>query len=155
VTALILVRQFEYNQQTVKVNLDGISDEESMFQPTPGGNCINWIVGHITATRNAAHRLLDLPPAWADDAAARYARGSQPITGAGEAIPLDELIGRYRSSQGVLTAALQSATDEDLWRAVGGEHVAVQLAGLSFHESYHVGQLGVLRRLIGRAGAIA
>lgn len=154
-TASIFVRQFEYNHQTATVNLDGISHEESLIQPAPGGNCINWIVGHIAATRNTAHRLLDLPPVWADAATARYSRGSEPITGSGQAQPLDDLIERYQSSQHVLVAALQSATDEDLSRSVGGDRVAAQLAGLSFHESYHVGQLGVLRRLIGRGGAIA
>jgi uncharacterized damage-inducible protein DinB len=29
-----------------------------------------------------------------------------------------------------------------------------QLGFLAFHESYHVGQVGVLRRLIGKPGAI-
>jgi hypothetical protein len=153
-TASMLAAQFDYNGRTVEINLDGISHEQSLIQPSPGGNCINWIVGHITATRNDVHRLLGLPPAWTGDEPARYARGSEPITTPAEAASLDALLNLYRSSHKRVIEALKAVTVDDLTRTVGKEPAAILLAGLSFHESYHAGQLGILRRLTGRAGAI-
>jgi len=49
-------------------------------------------------------------------------------------------------------------TDEELEVPVPwfGEDVpkAIALAGLVFHEAYHVGQTGLLRRIAGKGGAI-
>ena len=35
------------------------------------------------------------------------------------------------------------------------EPLGIQFSQLSFHEAYHAGQLGVLRRALGKAGGIA
>ena len=150
-----LLKQFEFNQKTLDINLEGITQEDSLRQPHPGGNCINWIVGHVLAGRNSIHRLLGLPPAWVSEPAARYARGTNPVTGAEDARPLDEMVDRLRASAAAITAALGSIAENRLSETSGGDDPAgVQLAFLSFHESYHAGQIGLLRRLSGRTGAI-
>jgi uncharacterized damage-inducible protein DinB len=154
VTGRLLAKQFETNHLTVNRNLDGISHEDSVLQPAPGGNCINWVVGHMLITRNSIHRLLGLTPAWEDEKVNRYQRGSAPITDAGAAVSLETLLERWRSSHQDVVDALMSASDEMLSEMAGEEAVAIQLAFLAFHESYHAGQLGVLRRLTGRDGAI-
>lgn len=48
---------YEFSYGAIKLNLDGVSNEESLFIPQPAGNCINWVVGHIVAARNTALNL--------------------------------------------------------------------------------------------------
>jgi len=153
-TGNVLAFQFDMNGRSMELNLNGITHEDSLIQTAPGGNCTNWVIGHIVANRNALHKLLDLPPAW-ESGADRYDRESRPITGASEAEPLDALLERFRGSQAAVAGAL-GAMDEARMEAGadGGKPLGVQLAFLSFHESYHVGQLGLLRRLLGRDRAI-
>jgi uncharacterized damage-inducible protein DinB len=154
-TGDLLLQQFDINRRTVSLNLEAVSQEDSVIQPPPGGNCINWVVGHILASRNPVHRLLGLPPAWADDEAARYDRGSAPVTDASQAVDLETMTGLLEASQEALAGAMGAMADEDLGRTAGDKPLGVQLAFLSFHESYHAGQLGVLRRLTGHPGAIS
>ncbi len=55
---------FGINYQVLKKNLDGVTHEESLIQPEGGGNCLNWVLGHIVATRDNAIRLLNQEPVW-------------------------------------------------------------------------------------------
>jgi hypothetical protein len=162
----MLAKQFEMNVRTMELNLDGVSHEQSLFRPQPAGNSVNWIVGHVLANRDAVHRLLGLDPAWGDGSE-RYVRGSEPITDPSDAVRLDSLLARLRFSQRAVAAALDAAGDTLLTaapqaqapqaQAPGVEDsppAGLQLAFLAFHESYHAGQLGLLRRLLGFAPAI-
>lgn len=150
----VLAFQFEMNGRSMAMNATGITHADSLTQPSPGGNCCNWVVGHILASRNAVHALLKLPPAW-DDATDRYDRNSRPMTDASDAEPLDGLLERLRASHSAIADALAALDDSRLAEPVeGGKPLGMQLAFAAFHESYHVGQLGILRRLLGRDGAI-
>jgi uncharacterized damage-inducible protein DinB len=155
VTGQLLLKQLDIIRRTVDLNVEGISNEESVVQPAAGGNCINWVVGHILATRNSIHRLLDLPPAWDDEATARYGRGAAPVTDASEAVPMETMTSLLGASQEAVARALDAMSDEQLARVAGDQPLGVQLAFLSFHESYHAGQLGLLRRVAGHPAAIS
>ncbi len=163
-----LQTQFHYNQFVVRENLAGISHVESLQSPQPGGNCINWVIGHIVGTRNSILRVLGLEPIWPPAQAQIYERGAPALTVAAKALPLESIVNDYDQAQERIMAALERATDEDFAKqpdtatpvatgsatSDGQETVAGMLAVLSFHESYHVGQLGVLRRLAGKAGVL-
>lgn len=153
-TGKTLAKQFEYCQSSVEKNLENFTDEDSLFQPAGAGNCANWIAGHIVATRNGLHRFLGLDPAWPAADAERYKRGSDPVTGAAEIRPLEEILGQYKTSQDVLIGTLGALTSEDLAKNIEDQSLAEIIAGFSFHESYHIGQLGLLRRMVGMDGAI-
>jgi len=34
-------------QRIVAMNVDGITQKESLVQPQPAGNCLNWVLGHL------------------------------------------------------------------------------------------------------------
>jgi len=40
----ILTKQFTYNYEVLKMNTDGLSEEDALVQPTNGGNSLNWVV---------------------------------------------------------------------------------------------------------------
>ena len=53
-----LEKQFGYVYMVTAANLEGLTHEQSLAQPSPGGNCANWILGHLTDVQNGKMRLL-------------------------------------------------------------------------------------------------
>lgn len=154
-----LLTQIGYVQYGLKTNTAELTHEESLEQPQAGGNCLNWVVGHIVANRNHILTLLGQEPIWSSEKAARYARGTEPIAGPEEGVlPLDQILADFDTAQDGIVAGLSEISDEELDVLVpwfGEDHPkAVALAGLVFHETYHLGQTGLLRRVVGREGAI-
>ena len=147
------------NQAALRRNTEGLTHEESVRPPEPAGNCLNWVLGHIVATRHAALRMLQLEGPWPPDTVDLYKRGSAPLTDAALALRWERLLEDFDHTQALLQDGLDRATDAAL-AAPGGRSpvgeldVGRYLAFLQFHEAYHIGQIGVLRRLAGREGAI-
>jgi hypothetical protein len=50
--ATLLVQQFELHHHVAHVNLAGITHEEALFTRARPENCLNWVPGHVVATRN-------------------------------------------------------------------------------------------------------
>ena len=48
--------------QVVRINVDGLTQEESLIQPSPGGNCLNWVVGHLLCIYQRTLPLLGQKP---------------------------------------------------------------------------------------------
>ena len=146
--------------RALAANLEGFTHDEALAQPPGGGNCANWIVGHIVVHRNHMLRALGAEPVWGAEADARYDRGSAPVTGAEGAQTLEALRDALDRSRDRLLAALDGMTDERLAavpEAASGSATGPlgrRLALLIAHEAYHAGQVSMLRRLSGRPGAI-
>ena len=150
-----LQRLFGISHQALHVNLEGVTDEEALRQPRPGGNCLNWTVGHIVASRNGVLHALGHELAWTPEEAARYKRGSAPITGPGEGKPLHQLVLDLDRSHQRIQAGLGAKTEADLAKPYSDKQtIGEWIAFLHFHEAYHVGQTGLLRRIAGKEGAI-
>src|SRR5687768_11640429 len=108
-TALL---QLQMCQATVKANLGGITHEESLRQPTPAGNCANWVLGHLVATRCGFLKVFGSEPVWDEADCARYDRHGPPITRASDAKPLDEIWKAFDASQERLRTAVSALTPE-------------------------------------------
>jgi len=151
-----LVIVYRFTHASLERNLEGVTDEEALVPASPGGNCANWIVGHLLWSRDGVHTLLGLDRAWPATMAPSdaYRRGSTGFA-TDRAIPLGELRDALGRSQAVVLAALEQVTaDRLLERATETMTVGERLAFLGFHEGYHVGQVGALRRALGKPGAI-
>jgi len=142
------------NQHALEVNTKDLTHEDSLVQPPRGGNCLNWVAGHIVANRNHILELLDEEPIWGQADYERYKRGSAPVKGAKGAKRFEEIMADFAKSQERIRAGLGRLKDEDLARKKGDETVGQSLHFLQFHEAYHVGQAGLLRRIAGKEGAI-
>src|SRR5262245_25961443 len=90
-TTALIARQFELTHETAHKNLAGITHEESLIFPSPAGNSVNWVAGHIVATRNIVMRTLGAAPIWTADEAAPYERGAKPSRDGTGARPLTEI----------------------------------------------------------------
>ena len=153
--------QTGYIGYTVKVNLEGLSDEDALVGPGSGGNCANWITGHLLHARVGLLALMSVEPPFASNKYLRYERNSGPVSEPEGTVPLAEMINDFADTGKPLQAGLESLTDEFLAREApafpGGDsrdNMGALMTGLVFHEAYHAGQLGVLRRVSGQEGAI-
>ena len=149
---------FGYNYQVLKKNLAGVTHEQSLIQPEGGGNCLNWVLGHIVATRDNAVQLLNQEPVWSKEIAGVYQRGSVPLRDGSNARPFEKIIADLETSQDRLVAGLASVSAPEL-SAPSPDLSAAKTVGellfvLQFHEAYHAGQTGLLRRMAGHEGAI-
>ena len=152
--AIAVLYRFAYN--TLGRNLEGVTDAESVIPPGPAGNCANWLVGHLLWTRDYVHGLLGLGPAWPPrlGSSQPYSRGSSCFVAA-DAVALTKLREALANSQDQVMTALGNISEARLAeQASDTQSVGERLAFLGFHEGYHVGQIGLVRRLLGKAGAI-
>jgi uncharacterized damage-inducible protein DinB len=144
---------FDLNQRALEANTDGLSAAEARVPPAPGANCMTWVVAHIVAYRDQALERLHarLPDA---GAYARFGRGSAPLAPE-EAVDWEALLVAAATRHAALDAALEGASEARLAEQdERGRSLADTLRFMQFHESYHVGQAGLLRRVAGHEGAI-
>ncbi|BDU74500.1 DinB family protein [Mesoterricola silvestris] len=122
------------------------------------GHDPRWLVGHLATYRNRVAAALGLPVETAPWEAL-FLRGTSPRD-----LPADLDIGAvaaaFHAAQAAMAAAWEGVTRETLAKPVGrtlpdGTTDVAGLVGfLAWHEAYHLGQLGIFRRLAGKPGAI-
>ena len=141
----------ERNYRIIKMQTEGLTDEDSLIQPPFQGNCLNWVLGHIIYHRGRILKLLGASSDWPEELVLRYKRESEPVLGSAEdVLSLTQLLSLLDQSQGRIMAALQNISTEALEAVVNKRTIQEQLAGLQWHETYHMGQLELLRQLSGK-----
>jgi hypothetical protein len=147
--------------QIVRRNVDGITHQESLLQPEPAGNCLNWVVGHLVWAYAGALPLVRQTPVVDRERLAQYARGGPPLTDPDRAVQFGELLAAWDESSRRMDRGLADFPANTLGHPAPGsptgnpnETVGSLLATIMFQQAYHTGQTAVLRRLIGKSGAI-
>lgn len=149
------IKLIEFNADIVKTQTSGLSAEEMLVQPEKGGNCMLWVLGHLTDNLRIILRIVggddltDLPDL------SRFARGSEPIKELESGLLTSEqLLNTYGRLNAAVIAQLsrvgKAFFDEDFELFPG----SVARRGwwayfFSFHHAYHVGQLEQLCNLAG------
>jgi hypothetical protein len=100
--------------------------------------------------------LLGKQPLWSPAEIKRFDRGSAPVTDPEDAMVFEKMIADFDAAQPLILAGLDEIIPERLAEPAPfspannpKETVGTLLAGLVFHEAYHVGQASLLRRLLG------
>lgn len=155
ITATDLIDALERNLNIVKSQTQGLSHADSLLQLPFRGNCMNWVLGHIAATRNTMLQFLGEEAVLSEAHAKRYGYGSEPVCGnGGDILTLEQLLTVLEQSQKAITTSLQKINAEELAREVQSFLGTTTLGQLVFfmywHESYHVGQTEALRQLAGK-----
>ena len=159
--AKTLAYQLELSDRLVEMNTKDVSHEESLVTPPRGGSCLNQVLGHMTRTRNRALGSMgQKSPYPMEDFDPYDDRTGVPFSPE-KALPFDELKRRFKAMQEPLVRAITDMPPEALAakppRPMTGEPnetVGSNLATFVFHECYHVGQTGVLRRVAGKPGVV-
>jgi len=157
-----LAAMYEFSYGAIKRNLDGVTQDESLIIPDAGGNCLNWVLGHILVARGMLLTMTGGAPVLMPEQAEHYRRGSSPIQTGDNVLDIGTLRGLLDDSQQQLIPAVVAMAEEDLAAPVPEQHRRPPLTGLlgealirlHYHEGYHNGQIGLLRRLAGKEGAI-
>lgn len=157
----VLRLQTRVIQGVVKRNVDGLTEEESLIQPQLGGNCLNWVVGHLLYVYDQVLPTLGQAPVLGKDTLKRYARGTSQLQNSAEAMDMQKLMSAWDEAANRVDAGLETLTAEALDRPAPfspnndpHETVRTLLSKVFFHQAYHAGQCGLLRRIAGKAGAI-
>jgi uncharacterized damage-inducible protein DinB len=132
--------------------LAGLSEADLWYRPTESSNPILWIGGHITHVRLLVLKLMGEihETGWGD----LFARGNS-VKRSDEYPPVDEVLRVMAEISGKLHARLRAMSDEELLQTASGPAIpnaktlADQIAFLALHDSYHIGQMGYLRKALG------
>ena len=147
-----MIQSFQTTTWLINQQAEGLSHEQMLLQLPFRGNCFNWILGHIVTNRDKVLVLLGEEPQFSPEEVARYERGSDPVVGVETAVHSQRLLAAVQSSQSSIEAALNSIDPEALAAIYDAENnltVADRIDGLHWHETYHTGQLEILRQLAG------
>ena len=147
-----IVYIFEANDGLIRQTLSDLPAEALWKQPGGQGNSIMWIVGHITQTRAGMLSLLGerASTGWGE----LFRRGAQRQDSSVYPEP------RAIKAAGVemskrLHAKLATITETELAAPIttvklpNVNTVLDALAFFAFHEAYHVGQLGYVKKALG------
>jgi uncharacterized damage-inducible protein DinB len=150
-TPLQYIHSVQRIDRIIKGKTEGLTHADSMKQLPFPGNCMNWNLGHILVYRMQYLGVID--GVSQPDAAefARYGAGSEPLTDSNKAIPLPTLLERLDEASAQVVKALESMPPAKL-AAWYDEEKAITVGDrldfyVVFHESYHAGQLELLREL--------
>ena len=143
----------ELNTDLLLNCLDGLSDEEARRRLAGGGNTIAFLAAHLTDTRHFLAHRLGHPVA---NPLSRYLAEASSIDDIVEWPTLSEQRDWWRSVSRHLADVMAARTPEDLRRPnvhrfpVGDASELGMIAFLAQHDSYHIGQMGFLRRQLGK-----
>ena len=146
---------FQANDGLIRQTLSDLPADALWKQPGGHGNSIMWIVGHITQTRAGLLSLLGerASTGWGE----LFRRGAQRQDPS--AYPDAQAIKTTGADlTNRLRAKLETITDEELAAPINAAvklpnvaTVGDALAFFAFHEAYHVGQLGYVKKALGYA----
>jgi hypothetical protein len=150
-----LIQSFETTHWLIDKFAADLTHEDSIAQPLFRANSFNWVLGHILVSRDRVLRLLDRSPILQEAETKLYDTGSVPISSA-TAVSFEKLMHSLDLSQKSITDGLTSLNPQDLEKIYDEERnqtVGDRIAGLHWHETYHVGQLEILRQVNGEREA--
>jgi hypothetical protein len=142
-------------QEIVRQQTEGLTHADSLIQPQIGGNCLNWVMGHLVDNLVQILNIIqgqlpeDLPNL------DRYIRNSEPIRGKEDGVlPLHILVETYNQLTKTIAKRLEQMTETDFEEEIEFWQSQTRLGYVAFfyffHNTYHLGQLEQFRNLAGR-----
>lgn len=138
---------------------DGLTTKDSLLQPQPGGNCLNWVMGHLVVNLVEILEVLDGELLDGLPDLTRYRIGSEPIRGEEEGVlALSDLVDIYERLTNKIIDRLSQMDEADFKEEIdfwqGKSRRGYVAFFYFFHNTYHLGQLEFLRNLAGKTGKI-
>lgn len=155
-TMAAVTDQYKLNTMLFDKVLDGFQDSEQFTRPIDKANSVNWVAGHLASSRFSVANMLGVEDQcpWG-----KLYEGGKETQDPSEYPSIGEIKAAFKDISAKLEAKLAAASEDELakeppWKAPGMEpSVRGSVAFMSFHESYHLGQLGYLRKFHGLEGA--
>lgn len=149
------IRILSIENNLINAQTKDLTQADTLIQPQPSGNCMNWVLGHLLENQILMLETLGKESPVTQASLERYQRESSPVQQDEPGIwSLEQLLAGHQQVNEALIAALGTTTEEDFARQITiGERtmtVGWRLFFLYFHFTYHVGQLELLRQLAGK-----
>jgi hypothetical protein len=146
----IFVIQFDFHTRLFNNALKDISENEANEKMEHKVNNIKWLAGHLVGTRLL---LKDYAGIKEDERFSVFGKGFDPAV---EYPTLGDIKSKWNEIAMPLSIALNNMTENHLdadgpsWLPVDERSIRGFLAFVMHHEAYHLGQIGILRRQIGK-----
>jgi uncharacterized protein YndB with AHSA1/START domain/uncharacterized damage-inducible protein DinB len=145
------------NDTIAERTFQGVAADDLWKRPTPQTNAMLWILGHMVAGRAGLVKLLgdDVETGLGD----LFARGAK-LQDVSTYPTREQILEASREVNARLFAKLGALTEDVLATPASRsfthavQTVRDQLAFLVMHDTYHVGQLGYVRKALGYEGAV-
>jgi hypothetical protein len=149
------VRAFARNVAIAEMQADGLTHQDSLIQTPYNVNCFNWVVGHLVTGRDDILNYVGGSPVWSPETEERYRRESDPIVEDGPGVlPFVDLLQALAESQRRIEQSVGDLTEQQLAVETMSGDRAVSLGSRIrfgyFHDTYHTGQLEILRQFAGK-----
>ena len=147
-----VLRDYEFHNRIIHRFVDGITHEESVLQLPFEHNCMNWILGHVVTNRSHVLETVGAAHAWLEEVRLLYHQETQPVTPESPSIQFEQLVSYLDNSVELLKVALEDVSEE--W--LGENHTNYRgeksryahVTSFHWHESFHLGQLEILKAFI-------
>lgn len=146
---------FTMESKIIEEQTRDLTHTDSLLQPQPGGNCLNWVLGHLITSQLAIISAIGGVPPFNVELVARYERDSEPIHGDEPGVlELSVLLEKLEQVNSTVDTLLGGLDEPTLSREIQiGERkmtLGWRIFFLHFHYTYHIGQLEYLRQLAGK-----
>ena len=143
-----LLSMFRTTNYVINLSVADLSDAVARKRTRSDGPSILWTIGHLMDSRHKALKLLgkDAVNKWAAD------YGSKAATDGSNYPSLAAMLEEWNALHASLEAACAAAPADYLDRALPGagphgeEKIRDKVAFLAWHEGYHTGVIGAIRR---------
>ena len=150
-----LAHGYRFNEKVMGGVTTGLDGEDWLRRACGDASHAYWVLGHLAVSRRSLLRGLgkDIPQeAWE----ASFARGSKPVQ---EITVAPSVLAEDFLSSGRLLQELLASLDADEASSPysrklpdGSQTKEEVIRFYYWHESYHLGQLGILRKICGKPG---
>jgi len=147
-----IIDDYKFHNMIIQRFVGGINHEESVMQLPFEHNCMNWILGHIVTNRSHVLETIGVAHNWQAEVRELYHTGTPPVTPEGPSIQFETLIAYLEESVELLESGLENASEawlEENHSNYRGEKTRYEhITGFHWHESFHLGQLEILKAFI-------
>lgn len=146
----LLFKQFEMTRGFFLRDLQDVTAEQASVQPEGFNNTIHWQVGHVlTVTEQFMlgypRKTTHLPANYIE----LFGNGTRPADWSGEIPSLEVLAGQLREQLGRIKEVPAELLDKKFEKPFLGLETVGELANMAlFHESYHLGQIHSMKKLV-------
>lgn len=146
----LLFKQFELTRGFFLKEVAAISAEQADVQPEGFNNTIHWHIGHVlTVTEQFMMGYPKKSNYLPENYIELFGNGTRPSDWSGDVPSVELLTEQLKAQLGRVKEVPASMLDEKLNKPFLGLETFGELANMAlFHESYHLGQIHAMKRLI-------
>lgn len=148
------INAFRGNTLFLMTILKNLNDDDMMLS-TGESNTIGWILGHINHSRGTILQRLK-EEVEIREIEKNFERGTKKNKEI--KVSLDETLNDFKSRGEKIVSTIEKFSDEDFRKDVGIElpggksDVEAMLSFLTWHETFHIGQIDLIKAACGKGG---